>query len=72
MASGSRWALPDLVYDKEALGVTKFTLRKLLESTRANTIQYCCEFGDYWQYKISVGPVSEQASGALYPKLISS
>jgi len=70
MASGSRWALPDPVYDSEALDVAKFTLQEILESTSVNTLRYFYDFGDYWQHKINVGPVSEPASGALYPKLI--
>jgi len=69
MASGSRWAVPDPVYDDDVLPANKFTLREVLESTGVKMLRYCYDFGDYWLHEIKIGAISDTVSGELYPKL---
>jgi len=68
-AEGATWGVPDPDVGGDDLPANKTTLAEVLEDTGARSIRYIYDFGDSWEHKLEIGPVTDPVSGDLYPRL---
>lgn len=65
------WGLPDLGWSSDGpKDAAKVTLDRLLGDAGVRTIQYLCDFGDYWDQNIRIEQIDEASPGIAHPRLI--
>ena len=69
VAEGATWGVPDPDFGGDDLPANKTTLADVLEDTGARSIRYIYDFGDSWEHKLEIGPVTDPVPGDLYPRL---